>query len=332
MSDWHLAEFCPQGGMPMPARPDPPHLSDWGDWRCACCDPPVELCQDCGAELVDGRCPSVKEDEVSNEEQSIPTGMMRCTACGKDRPSSWPVGAGNIANPPQGPRCECGCSTFTMTIGPSHQSMPRESMTMIGYIVADGTIIHELPQYEGMQRVYVVHGDHVNAKRPLDERAAFEKWVAKNGVYLNDPDDGAKAAKLLAWQAWQTRSRMDSSATEQDRIDAAKYRALHTPEIHDFLKAVEREALYQREKWGADHDDGKTDTDYFWLLGYLAGKAVSKPEKQLHHIITTAAACLNWHGARTGWYVGMRPGIAEPASENLIGDAQAAETGAQDTA
>jgi len=37
----------------------------------------------------------------------------------------------------------------------------------------------------------------------------------------------------------------------------------------------------------------------FWLIGYLAGKALSKPEKQLHHIITTAAACLNWHMART---------------------------------
>jgi hypothetical protein len=90
--------------------------------------------------------------------------------------------------------------------------------------------------------------------------------------------------------------------------DAKKYRALATPEIADFMAAVEREALHQRDRWATSHDAGKTDADWFWLIGYLAGKALNKPEKALHHIITTAAACLNWHAAKVGAHNAMRPG------------------------
>lgn len=81
-----------------------------------------------------------------------------------------------------------------------------------------------------------------------------------------------------------------------------------TPHTTDFIKAVELEALHQRARWAADHDAGKTDADWFWLIGYLAGKALNKPEKQLHHIITTAAACLNWHAGKVGADTRMRPG------------------------
>lgn len=47
----------------------------------------------------------------------VPYGMMRCTACRKYKSSSWGLGSGNIANPPQGPLCECGGTQFEMTIG-----------------------------------------------------------------------------------------------------------------------------------------------------------------------------------------------------------------------
>lgn len=117
------------------------------------------------------------------------------------------------------------------------------------------------------------------------------------------------------------------TADEHDELlrKAAAYDALNTPEISDFLAAVEREALHQRQRWAASGDAGKTDADGLWLLGYLAGKAVNAGaladaglvphqrslagEKRLHHIITTAAACLNWHAARVGAYRDMRPGI-----------------------
>lgn len=76
----------------------------------------------------------------------------------------------------------------------------------------------------------------------------------------------------------------------------------------DFLSSVALEAAHQRERWPAEDDRGKTDPDWFWLLGYLAGKALTKPDKKVHHIITTAATCLNWHAHVTGASTTMRPG------------------------
>lgn len=52
---------------------------------------------------------------------------------------------------------------------------------------------------------------------------------------------------------------------------------LNTPEIVDFASAVVLEAAHQRQRWGSDHDAGKTDADWFWLIGYLSGKALHNP-------------------------------------------------------
>lgn len=92
---------------------------------------------------------------------------------------------------------------------------------------------------------------------------------------------------------------------------------INSPHTADFMQAVQLEAAHQRERWATEHDAGKTGADWFWLIGYLAGKAIRPDatlEKCLHHIITTAAACLNWHAARSGVDTRMRPGIVPPAS------------------
>lgn len=92
---------------------------------------------------------------------------------------------------------------------------------------------------------------------------------------------------------------------------------LGTPETESFDKAVPLEAAYQVKRWGSEHDAGKAPADWFWLVGYLAGKALvahvsGDEEKAKHHCISTAAALRNWHSAvRTGTSV-MRPGIAPP--------------------
>ena len=82
---------------------------------------------------------------------------------------------------------------------------------------------------------------------------------------------------------------------------------LGTPEIVDFASAVIKEAAYQREHWGKAHDEAKSDDEWFWTLGWLAGKAVTDPhkpedertskERKLHRIITTAALACNWHAS-----------------------------------
>lgn len=75
---------------------------------------------------------------------------------------------------------------------------------------------------------------------------------------------------------------------------------LNTPELHDFAKAVELEAKHQRARWGDRHDAEKTPHDWAAVALALLGKAVQASwdgdrEKLLHHIITTAAVCNNWH-------------------------------------
>jgi|ERR1051325_1345761 hypothetical protein len=97
---------------------------------------------------------------------------------------------------------------------------------------------------------------------------------------------------------------------------------INTPQSDDFLRAVSTEAEHQRQRWGSDHDQGKAPADWFWLVGYLAGKALHKHAdgdigKAEHHIITTAAACANWHRAMFG-KTNMRPGI--DAAHAAIGD------------
>lgn len=94
---------------------------------------------------------------------------------------------------------------------------------------------------------------------------------------------------------------------------------INTPETADFMAGVPLEAAHQRERWGAEHDAGKTPFDWFWLIGYLSQKAADAAvrgdtEKAMHHTISTAAALANWHAALTGANTAMRPGIEPPAS------------------
>jgi len=90
---------------------------------------------------------------------------------------------------------------------------------------------------------------------------------------------------------------------------------LETPDPHDFWEASKIEAQYQEAYWGKKGDEGKTDADWFWLIGYLAGKALHNPggehQKKLHRITTIAAAAKNWHAAVLG-NTSMRPGIVPP--------------------
>jgi hypothetical protein len=104
-------------------------------------------------------------------------------------------------------------------------------------------------------------------------------------------------------------------------VQVEKLRAkLDAPELIDFSAAVVLEAAHQRERWDSDHDAGKTDADWFWLIGYLAGKALYNPanemkplDAKLHRVITIAAAAANWHAALLG-QTNMRPGIEPPAA------------------
>lgn len=152
--------------------------------------------------------------------------------------------------------------------------------------------------------------------------------VACGATISGDPTGEEPVRVVFTPEAWKQFSAHIVVIAE----DGEKYRQLNTPEIQHFLHGVEREALHQRQRWAATGDAGKTDADWFWLLGFLGGKALhagtsaailalhgqntaEQDNKRLHHIITTAAACLNWHAARVGTYTDMRPGIAAPEEQ-----------------
>lgn len=77
---------------------------------------------------------------------------------------------------------------------------------------------------------------------------------------------------------------------------------LNTPELHDFGRGVVLEAAHQCDRWGAAHDRSKSAENWYWLVGYLGGKALRAAiagdrEKALHHTISAGAALAHWHSA-----------------------------------
>lgn len=107
---------------------------------------------------------------------------------------------------------------------------------------------------------------------------------------------------------------IEAGLIEQKDAEIARLNAIiNTPQSGDFLRAVSIEAEHRQQRWGSSHDAGKAPSDWFWLIGYLAGKALNAHingdfAKAEHHVITTAAALMNWHAAMFG-NTNMRPGI-----------------------
>lgn len=161
----------------------------------------------------------------------------------------------------------------------------------------------------GMAGIYASHLFVPAPAEPIDLPAVELEPIAR---------PPAESGKPYYDQMFRQRGLRAAFAIAVD--DAVRLRSLiNTPEILDFVKAVQIEAVHQRERWGSKQDEGKTAADWFWLLGYLAGKAISADksgdrDKVLHHIITTAAACANWHAQVLG-NCNMRPGIETPAGE-----------------
>jgi hypothetical protein len=98
-------------------------------------------------------------------------------------------------------------------------------------------------------------------------------------------------------------------ATHDAEMEVARLHSIiHSPESDDFLKGVSIEAEYQRQLHGVDDTDARYDWhQWFWVVGYLAGKALAACKsgegdgaKARHHLVTTAALLHNWHNTLTG--------------------------------
>jgi len=95
-----------------------------------------------------------------------------------------------------------------------------------------------------------------------------------------------------------TREIMQQAAAEIERLRGL----VDNPITADFLAGVQAEAAHQVLRWGVAHDRSKSAENWFWLVGYLAGKCLRSSiagdrEKALHHTISAAAALAQWHAA-----------------------------------
>lgn len=175
-------------------------------------------------------------------------------------------------------------------------------------------------------KLYDVGGFMLTPQQATDlHRQLGEALAVDRGTQLGDALADLRAAiderDRAQAEATSLRAEVAKFAASVDywREHAAEItREINTPHTEDFLYAVMVEAAHQRQRWGTEHDAGKTDADWFWLVGYLAGKAIhpgTDLEKKLHRIIAAAAALLNWHAHASGADTRMRPGIEPPAAE-----------------
>ena len=65
----------------------------------------------------------------------------------------------------------------------------------------------------------------------------------------------------------------------------------------DFWGDAAYESGYQRQHWGAEHDAGKSDSEWFWLFSFIVGK-VLRPgatiEKKRHRLRAAAGVLFWW--------------------------------------
>lgn len=192
-------------------------------------------------------------------------------------------------------------AAFDLFNGQYHEDQMQSQIICIqemykAMVAAAPAFTHAMPKSEG---------------KPVNTESLVDKIFGAIDVMVMGTRDVKSAIRRVLNEELST-PQPSTDVSELVR-KAALYDAINTPEIDEFLSAVRNEALHQRERWGSEHDAGKTDADWFWLVGHLASKALLKTDKSIHHIITTAAALLNWHAAKVGAHTLMRPGIGPDA-------------------
>lgn len=170
---------------------------------------------------------------------------------------------------------------------------------------------HMYPGYVNISAAHDIPGTAVITVRSGGER--FAGGLSQTQATFSLPF--AEMDKLV--EAYVARRRPPDGS--DPAAEAARLKAMiNSPEIDDFLRGVHLEAVHQVERWGTAHDRAKRPADWFWLVGYLAGKALHAAisgdrTKALHHCISTAAALFNWHSATAGTDTRMCPGRSDLA-------------------
>lgn len=120
----------------------------------------------------------------------------------------------------------------------------------------------------------------------------MDDYEAEHGAMLRDIGEKHKAQQTVQ----KLTREIEQVLAENARLNAI----INNPELLDFAKGVRLEAAHQVERWGHAHDRSKSAENWFWLVGYLAGKCLracitGDRDKAMHHTISAAAALANWH-------------------------------------
>lgn len=87
---------------------------------------------------------------------------------------------------------------------------------------------------------------------------------------------------------------------------------LQEPGGEQFVAAMRLEAAHQAMRWGLPEDREKSAENWFWLLGFIGGKALraqleGNRQDAMKHTIEAAACLMHWHraiacdGSGIGW-------------------------------
>lgn len=156
-----------------------------------------------------------------------------------------------------------------------------------------------------------LRADLAEMERPLDAQMARlnAALIAANeenlrlSLALSEADDVAAAALAALAQ------RVDQVTTVQQERDAL-LEQINSPVTEEFILGTRNEIVHQVHRYGTVHDRAKEPQEWYFLLGYLAGKILRAQidgdrEKALHHTISSAAMLGNWH---THIKLGSQPG------------------------
>lgn len=136
----------------------------------------------------------------------------------------------------------------------------------------------------------------------------LDRWYPIN----SSPDVLGALAKLerddLRGALERAEVRLEAMQAEIDRLTAV----INRPHIGMWTDEVVLEAAHQRERWQGD-DATKTPEQWFWLVGYLAGKALAASrggdmKKARHHTVSTAAVLAHWAAFAMGEETVFSPG------------------------
>ena len=206
-----------------------------------------------------------------------------------------------------------------------------QAQHLIGALMSHGLLIKSLPE-----DLYLKLWDVVKGQLRCVNREGARSALASQASTANewsDTDDTATTealrnllrreptlAEVTAIQkaVYAGAASEPAALGENERAELERLRALvNSPETRDFLTGVRNEVAHQVERWGTVHDRAKEPQDWFWLLGYLGGKALKAhadgdTDKALHHCISSAAVLANWH-----LHVKIGAGLMQPGSSDL---------------